>query len=113
MDRVLHHRIVDQDEAHPLAALQDNRLGFREFPPVEAPHEALHIAGQMQRDLARGRARISAGPGRAQIGVGEHPPARGKAFAGFVQALGRCHRDVIDADAALELFRLGRCAGHS
>ena len=113
MDRVFHHRVVDQHKAHPLAALEHNGPGFRELLAVEAPHEALHIAGQVQRDLARGRARIIAGPCCAQIGVAEHAPARGEAFAGFVQALGRHHRDVIDADAALELFRLGRCAGHS
>src|SRR5215813_6558523 len=62
MDRVLHHRVVDEYEAHPLAALQNDRLGFRELLAVEAPDEALHIAGQMQCDLARGRARIAARP---------------------------------------------------
>ena len=52
MDRVFHHRVIDQHEAHALAALQDDRLGFRELLAVEAPDEALHIAGQMQRHLA-------------------------------------------------------------
>ena len=70
MDRMLHHRVVDQHEAHPLAALEHDRLGFREFLAVEAPDEALHIAGEVQRDLARRRARIVAGLSRAQIGVG-------------------------------------------
>src|SRR5262245_30844995 len=62
MDRVLHHRVIDQHEAHAFAALQDNRPGFGEFLAVEAPDEALHVAGEMEIDVARGRAEISARP---------------------------------------------------
>src|SRR6516165_5028986 len=61
MDRVLHHRVVDQHEAHPIAALELDRPGLGEFLAVEAPYETLHIAGQMQRDLVRRRTRIAAG----------------------------------------------------
>jgi len=82
MDRVFHHRVIDQHEAHALAALQDDRLGFRELLAVEAPDEALHITGEVQRDLTRGRAWISAGTCCAQIGVAEHAPPGWKAFAG-------------------------------
>src|SRR5215469_2640108 len=51
MDRVLHHRVVDQHEAHAVAALKLDRPGLGEFLAVETPDEALHIAGEMQRDL--------------------------------------------------------------
>src|SRR6516225_10919653 len=84
MDRVLHHRVVDQHEAHPLAALQDNRLGLRELLALKAPQKALHIAGEVQSDLSRGRTRISAGPYCPQIGVREDAPPGRKAFAGPV-----------------------------
>src|SRR5215471_9348000 len=61
MDRVLHHRVVDQHEAHPIAALYLDWPGLGEFLAVEAPDEALHVAGQMQCDLVRRRTRIAAG----------------------------------------------------
>src|SRR5689334_4906464 len=51
MDRVLHHRVVDEHEAQAVAAFELDRSGLREFLAVEAPDEALHIAGEMQRDL--------------------------------------------------------------
>src|SRR6516164_11355045 len=82
MDRVLHHRVIDEHEAHALAALQDNRLGFRELLAVEPPEKALHVAGEVQRDLARGRAGITTWPCCPQIGVAEYAPAGRKTFAG-------------------------------
>jgi hypothetical protein len=80
MDRVLHRRVVDQHEAHPVAALELDRPGLGELLAVEPPDEALHIAGQVERDFVRRRAPITAGPGCTQIGVSEHAPARGEAF---------------------------------
>ena len=82
MDRMFHHRVIDEHEAHAFVALEDNRLGFRELLAIEPPEKALHGAGEVQRDLARGRARILAGPFCAQIGVGEYAPPGRKAFAG-------------------------------
>src|SRR5215813_11293932 len=61
MDRVLHHRVVDQREPDPVAALELDRPGLGKLLAVEAPDEALHIAGEMQRDLMRRRAWIAAG----------------------------------------------------
>src|SRR5215469_10506203 len=61
MDRVLHHRVVDQHEPDPVAALELDRPGFGKLLAVEAPDEALHVAGEMQRDLVRRRARVVAG----------------------------------------------------
>src|SRR5215469_16441277 len=61
MDRVLHHRVVDQHEPDPVAALELDRPGLGKFLAVEAPDEALHIAGEMQPDLVRRRAWVAAG----------------------------------------------------
>src|SRR6516165_3901892 len=61
MDRVLHHRVVDQYEPDPVAALELDRPGLGKLFAVEAPDKALHIAGKMQRDLVPRRARIAAG----------------------------------------------------
>jgi hypothetical protein len=66
MDRVLHHRVVDQHETHPVAAAELDRPGLGEFLAIEAPDEALHVAGEMQRDLVRGRPPIAAGLAGAQ-----------------------------------------------
>src|SRR6266851_3131492 len=72
MDRMLHHRVVHQDEAHPLAKLQLNRLGAGKFHSVESPDEALHVAGQMNFNFATRRSRIDAPISRAQVGIGQH-----------------------------------------
>ena len=53
MDRVLHHRVVDQHEAHPLAALQDYRLGLRELLAVKAPQKALVRCRVISREGGR------------------------------------------------------------
>src|SRR6516165_11404206 len=55
MDRVLHHRVVDQYEPDPVTALELDRPGFGKLLAVKAPDETLHVAGKMQRDLVRGR----------------------------------------------------------
>src|SRR5215471_2049011 len=75
MDRVLHHGVIDEYEPHPISALEFNGPGLGEFPAVEAPDEALHIAGEMQRDLVRRRPRIATRLGCPQIGVGEDAAA--------------------------------------
>src|SRR6516162_4208367 len=80
MDRVLHHRVVDQHEAHPIATLELDWPGLGKLLAVEAPDEALHVAGKMERDLVRRRTRIGAGFCRPQIRVGEHASPRRKSF---------------------------------
>src|SRR5215831_19338997 len=47
MDRVLHHRVVDEHEAHPVTEFELDRPGLGEFLAVEAPDEALHVPGEM------------------------------------------------------------------
>jgi hypothetical protein len=37
MNRVLHHRVVDQNEAHTLTEFQMDWLSLRKLTPVEAP----------------------------------------------------------------------------
>src|SRR6266481_5815241 len=69
MNRMLHHRVVDQNEPHSLSELQFNRLSAGEFHSVESPDKSLHVAGQMNFDLATRRPRIDATIACAQIGV--------------------------------------------
>src|SRR6185437_14334507 len=112
MDGMLHHRVVDEREADPLAMFEFDRLGFREFLAVEPPDEALHVPGQVERDLATGQARIVAALGGAQIGIAEHAKAFWKTFAGTIQMRHRHHGDIVDAWFALELLPL-RTEGHA
>src|SRR5258708_37834766 len=48
----LHHRVVDQNEAHTFTEFQMNRLSLRKLPPTEAPDEPLHIAGEVKNAFA-------------------------------------------------------------
>src|ERR1700722_15143060 len=110
MNGMIHHRIVDQRDANPLVALELDWPGFGEFLSVEPPHEALHVAREMQNDLAGWRTRIAATLERAQIAIGEKTPSGNTAAAGIAKPLLGHHRDVIDADFALE--RGGRRTVH-
>ena len=53
MDRVRHHRVVDQHDAQALAVGEAHGFGVGELDAVERPGEALHVAGQVQLDRAR------------------------------------------------------------
>jgi hypothetical protein len=112
MDRVFHHGVVDEHKAHTFAALELDWFGFRKFPSVEAPDKALHVAGEMQGDLARGRPLIVAAFERAQIGVAQDASSViVETVTGFAETLLRHHCDVVDFDAWL--WRLGGGAqGH-
>ena len=48
-----HHRVVDEHDADPLTVGQPDRFGVGELLPVERPHEALHVPGQVQLDGTR------------------------------------------------------------
>src|SRR3546814_3971149 len=59
MNWVGHHRIVDEDDARAFVAFETDRLdAFAEFFAIERPHEALHVAGEMNLDRALWRARV-------------------------------------------------------
>src|SRR6516162_7235895 len=75
VNRVRHHRVVDQDEAHALAVAQCDRLRAREWHAVERPEEALHVPREVQLDRAHWRTAIGIWERRAQIGICEHAPA--------------------------------------
>src|SRR3546814_8264683 len=49
VDRVGHHRVVDQHDAQALAVVEAQRSRVGELLAVERPGEALHVAGQVQR----------------------------------------------------------------
>lgn len=49
---VLHHGVVDEDEAQPLIFHKVNRAGhFAKLFAIKRPHVAFHVAGQMQFKL--------------------------------------------------------------
>ncbi len=51
---VLHHSVVDERDADPLIEGETERLHARaEFLTVERPHEALHVAGEMDLHVTR------------------------------------------------------------
>src|SRR5882757_2891378 len=109
VNRMIHHRVVDQDETDPLAELETDRLGLGELLAVEAPDESLHVAGQVECDLPRRRARIVASDSRPQVGISENATPGGvEADAWLAYAISGCHRDVIDLHASL---KIGRAVG--
>lgn len=75
MDRVRHHRVVDQDDSHALAVLQTQGFGVSELHSIERPCKALHVTGQVQLDRAAGRAPVGVGERAAQIAVGQYASA--------------------------------------
>src|SRR4051794_40944868 len=75
MDRMLHHGVVDEHEAYALILCEMDGRSLGKFLAVKAPDEALHIAGEMQHDLARGWPLVIARLERAQIGITQDTPA--------------------------------------
>src|SRR6202008_5167302 len=72
MNRVLHHRVVDENEAHTLAEFQMDWLSLRQLAPVEAPDKPLHIAGEVEDDLASRRPTVNTPIERAEVGIRQH-----------------------------------------
>ena len=58
MDRMVHHRIVDQHDPNTLSVGQLQRLSLGEFDPVECPGKFLHVPGQVQLHFAAGLAAV-------------------------------------------------------
>src|SRR3546814_13545544 len=70
VDRVLHHRVVDQRYPHALVASEADRLDdLAEPATVERPHEPLHVAGPVDLQRPRRRARNRLGLEREEIGI--------------------------------------------
>src|SRR5258706_12726593 len=69
MNRVLHHGVVDQNEAHALTEFQMDGLSLRKLLPVEAPDEPLHIAGEGKNDFASRLATVHASVESAAGGI--------------------------------------------
>ncbi len=102
VDRVLHHGVVDQDDADGLVEGDADRRGLGELEAVKAPGPTLHIAGQMQQDLAAGRQRRS-GNEWLQVGIGQGSAIVAvEAAAGLGYAVGRARGHIVDIDHALE-----------
>ena len=72
---MLHHRVVDQHDAHALAVVQPQRFGTGEGDAVEGPGELLHVPGQVQLHLAAGVAAVGIVEQASQVGVGQYAAA--------------------------------------
>src|SRR5260370_37921440 len=72
MNRVLHHGVVDQNEAHTLTEFQMDWLSLRKLVRVEAPHVPHHIAGEVKNDFASRRPAVHALVERAEVGIRQH-----------------------------------------
>src|SRR5258708_29018138 len=72
MNRVLHHGVVDQNEAHTLAKFQMDWLSLRKLIRVETPDEPHHIAGEVKNDFASRRSAVHAFVERAEVGIRQH-----------------------------------------
>src|SRR3546814_18826075 len=80
MDWMGHHRIVDEDDARALVAFETDRFdAFAEFFAIERPHEAFHVAGEMNLDRALRRARVRVRSERHEVAVGQHLVEIGRA----------------------------------
>src|ERR1700738_4513390 len=72
MNRVLHHGVVDENEAHTLAKFQMDWLSLRKLMRVETPDESHHIAGEVKNDFASRRSAVHAFVERAEVGIRQH-----------------------------------------
>ncbi|KAG1383295.1 hypothetical protein G6F60_015081 [Rhizopus arrhizus] len=72
VDRVLHHGVVDQHDAHAFAVVQPQRLGAGERDAIERPGEFLHVAGQVQLDIAARFTPIRVLEQAAHRSIGQH-----------------------------------------
>src|SRR2546425_7556634 len=72
MNRMLHHRVVDQHEAYTLTEFQMDWLSLRKLIAVEAPNEPLHVAGEVKNDFASRRSTVHTFVERAEIGICQH-----------------------------------------
>src|SRR5258708_993247 len=71
-NRVVHHGVVEQNEAHALTEFQMDGLSLRKLLPVEAPDYPPHIAGEGKKDFASRLATVHATVERAEIGIRQH-----------------------------------------
>src|SRR5438270_9844601 len=117
MNRVLHHSVVDENEPHALAEFQMDWLSLRQLASVEAPDEALHIAGEVEDDFASRRPTVNTSIERAEVGIRQHATTISiQAIAGIVQLWRslHCHADYFRANVQryLSFERLGWARHH-
>ena len=99
VDRVRHHRVVHQGQAHALALVElDALLHVRELHAVERPHVAFHVGRQVDLDLTLGWPHVRVRAQAAKLRVGQRAMRDAlQSHAGLVQAVDRVHRGVRDA----------------
>lgn len=75
MERMLHHRVVDEREPKALAIAHANGfLCIRILLAIEGPHVTLHMAGKMDLDLSLRLSLVLIGNDAFQVGVEQYAP---------------------------------------
>ena len=112
MDRMPHHAVVDEVDPHALILEKGDRLHrVGHLHAVERPHEALHVAGQVDVETALGRTHVTVAGQRHQIPVDEHLVAGiSQPRAGLAGTIDRHRRYRLHAGALLDLGRLRKVA---
>ena len=107
VDGVTHHGVIDQGDADALVSFETDRLDqFAEFAPVEAPHEPLHIARQMDLQGSGRCTAIVVGLQRDKVGIDQHPVVHvPQAQWAESKVVGGCHGDHVDPDSHGHLRR--------
>ena len=114
VDRMGHHRVVDERDPQPFAFMENNRVDdMRKLYAVERPHVAFHIAGQVNLQFPAGFAFVRVRLKAFQLSIGQRSVRNVfKSKSRFVETVGRRHGDIIDAEAGLVIVLLHRVAGH-
>ena len=89
VDRMAHHAVIDQINPDTFPLKERDRLHHvRHLHPVERPHEALHVAGQVQIQASIRRTNIRVPLKRNEVLVNQHP------VADVLEALPRLSRTI-------------------
>src|SRR5258708_37430481 len=108
MNRVFHHRVVDQHEAHPFPEFQYDRFGVGKFLPIESPDVTFHIPREVELDLPRRWSSIRAAVASTKAGVGQTTSAiSGQSGPWIVQPLSdlHCHVVALRSNAKMNSIR--------
>src|SRR3546814_19060002 len=72
VDGVAHHAVVDEVHPDPFVTGEADRLGaFVQLLPVARPHEALHVAGEVDVDASGRLAFVRERRNRRELVIGE------------------------------------------
>ena len=108
-----HHGVVVQDDAHALAEAEVHWRALAEFEAVELPGVALHVAREVEFELALGAARVERAAEGVKIGEREGAAAGvAEADAGVIEVGARHVHPHVGARAVFAAGVVHGAAGH-